>query len=318
MSESPKPASAEPASAEPASVELEEYCVRELRRHEPPVDSPIVSGGIAGALLSFSIFLTLQYLPRLYSAVSAGGSWSIDNGITKLFFWSVFLGDLYGAMTLWELSATVVRLRVTFDAALRGFYVGGTLGACFGVAFVVGRELAADSTGVLLNWWLYADEATASALGFAAFGAALFAASFALWSRPARPSEGSPDAVFDEAESRLVQPPRFDRLAACREGKPRLQFGVRSLMALTTLIALLIGVPSYVHRELMTIPGLEPLGLAMTVSLVSLSLFVLPYGLYVVLRGPIAFGRLLSAIQEWRDFRQRKSGSEFRHVDDVG
>lgn len=107
-------------SSETSNIDLESYCTHEIRRQEPPLDSPFLSGFIAGALVTFGNYLLLKYVPNMYSSVSVGGTWSFDNLSSKLFFLTVVLGGLFGGVTLWLLSVTVGRLRVTIDDENRG------------------------------------------------------------------------------------------------------------------------------------------------------------------------------------------------------
>jgi hypothetical protein len=303
-------------SSETTNIDLEAYCTREIRRHEPPLDSPFLSGATTGALITFCIQLLLQYVPILYSSVSAGGAWSFDNGSLQLLFWTVVLGGLFGGVTHWLLSVTVGRLRVTFDAARLGFCAGGIAGAVFGASIVISRELSSSSTAIRMNWNIYSTEVTAYSLAFAAFGAVLSSVAFALWCRPRRLAGHTPDLTFVDDENHVIKAPQFDRLARVRDGnKIRLQFGVKRLMTLTALIAVLIGFPLFVYRQLMTIPALQLQGLAFAVTLVAVSLCVFPYGLWVVLRGPNVFARLASAIRAWQNLRRRKSNSELNDFD---
>jgi len=81
-------------------------------------------------------------------------------------------------------------------------------------------------------------------------------------------------------------------------------------MALTALIAVWIGCPLYVYRQLMAIPVLKLRELKLVVVLVAVSLFVLTYGLWVVLRGPDVFSRLASAI---RNMKAPSKGTNCTH-----
>jgi hypothetical protein len=147
-------------------------------------------------------------------------------------------------------------------------------------------------------------------LAFAAFGAVLSSVAFALWCRPRQLAGYTADLIFVDDRNQVIQAPRFDRIASVRDGnKIRFQFGVKRMMALTALIAVWIGFPLFVYRQLMAIPELELRELELVVILVPVLLFVLPYGLWVVLRGPVVFSRLASAIRACQNLRWRKSSS---------
>lgn len=298
-------------SPESANVDLDVYCANEIRRHEPPMDSPLRSGAIAGALIAFFIYLLLHYVPDRYSSGPVGGARGFYSLSSQLFFWTVALGGFFGAMTLWLLSATVARLRVTFDAARCGLYAGGIAGAVLGAAIVIGRELLSDSTGIRLNWNLYSTEVTSSSLAFAAIGAVLLSAASAIASRPRPLAVRTPALTFVNEENQVVKAPSFDRLARVPDGnRIRIQYGVKRLMALTALIAVMIGCPLFFYRQLMATPRLERWEVTFVFSLLASSLFVLPYGLWVIFRGPDVSTRLASSIRAWRDLRRRNSNSD--------
>ncbi len=287
-------------------IDLDAYCRHEIRRHQPPVDSPFLSGAIAGALIAFCIYALLKYVPAMCSF--AGGMLGFLDSSWHLLFWMAVLGGSFGAVTLWLLSVTVSRLQVTLDAARSGFYAGGIAGAVFGAAIVIGRELSSSSTGILLNWNLYSTEITISSMAFAAIGAAMSSAAFALWCRPKKLAEPTPELIFVDDENRGIKAPRFDLLRRDHDrNKIRIQFGVKRLMALTALCGALIGFPSFIYRQLILLPKIEPYELAFVVILVAIPFFALPYGLWVVLRGPNVFKRLVSAIRAWKDLRLQNS-----------
>lgn len=295
-----------------SNIDLDSYCRQEIPRHEPAVDSPFLTGAISGAWIAFCVCLSLNYGPGQYASMSAGRSWSFNDDASTLLFWTVVLGGLYGAATLSLLSVTAGRLRVTMDAARLGFVTGGIAGAVFGASLVVGRELASSSTGFRLNWNLYSAEITVSALAFAAIGALLSSIVFAIWRRPRRPLDGPANLSFVHDGDRLIAAPRFDRIARFGDrSKQRFQFGLKQMLMLTAFIAAWISIPLFLYKQLLAIPLLKTRELEFTVFLIAVSLFLLPYGLWVVLRGPPAFSRLATAIAAWRELRRRAPESNF-------
>jgi len=275
--------------------DIPEHLAAELARHQQ--ESGAGLGAICGALGYGIVFLIFTFLPAARLAWDLNGSWGLIIAPAMTLTVGTACGALFGAAVLSALSATIASSSPALQGAKRGFIVGCVCGAAIGAGCVFLQNAVTGGPAIDFAWIVQSSRITGTAITVGSLFAVLGSLAGAIACRPETRTASHSTAALGDAGGAVAG--------------NRYQFGILRILTLTAAIAVVIAVPLQILARLKRISQLGAYAIDFfEVLMVAVVLLIPTLVVWAVMRGPLLYARLASAIISWRGLKHHRDELE--------